>query len=476
MVDRKTKKVFISYSWEVQERVIELAERLFSDGIEVILDVYDLKEGHDKYAFMEQSVNDPSVDKVLIICDRTYTKKANDRSGGVGDETVIISPEIYSQMKQEKFIPIVFEVDEEGRAYIPHYLKTRIYIDFTTEDDQYEIEYEKLIRNIYEKPMYKKPALGVKPEWLEDEAVDLSLLRDILKQIRGYTGGNIAKADFLLRKVSDEFVNVAKQYVMPENVLELPKIIDATKPFRDLFVMYCENLIYTDQLRGEILSGLFEKLYNELNDTKVRNSYFESDFELYNFIIWEFFICSTATLLYYEKFDELRRMLVHPYFLRSSYYNATVEPKNYTHFCSYAKVIEKICKKNSENPHICTLAGKILVSREKKPILTEQTIANADIVLYQLANILSIPNKEQRDMWFPYTYVYYSGQQIIWKKMISKSYCKKILLLFNVDTIDDLKEKIKLSKTDCTVRYERTLGCAPGILESIKVDEIGTME
>lgn len=63
------KKVFISYSWAVQERVIELAERLIANGIEIILDVYDLKDGNDKYAFMEQSVNDPSVDHVLIICD-----------------------------------------------------------------------------------------------------------------------------------------------------------------------------------------------------------------------------------------------------------------------------------------------------------------------------------------------------------------------------------------------------------------------
>ena len=119
----ETKKVFISYSWKVQEKVIELAERLISNGIDVILDVYDLKEGQDKYAFMEQSVNDPSVDKVLIICDRSYMEKANDRSGGVGDETVIISPEIYGQMKQEKFIPIAFEVDKEGKACIPHYLR-----------------------------------------------------------------------------------------------------------------------------------------------------------------------------------------------------------------------------------------------------------------------------------------------------------------------------------------------------------------
>lgn len=99
MEEKNTKKVFISYSWVVQERVVELAERLFASGIEVVMDVYDLKERHDKFAFMEQSVNDTAIDRVLIICDKTYTDKANARSGGVGDEITIITPEVYGHAK-----------------------------------------------------------------------------------------------------------------------------------------------------------------------------------------------------------------------------------------------------------------------------------------------------------------------------------------------------------------------------------------
>ena len=103
--DRLTKipKVFISYSWSSSDRVLELAERLMANGVNVILDKWDLKEGHDKYAFMEQSVNNPEVDKVLIICDKAYADKANNREGGVGDETVIISTEIYGNAAQEKY-------------------------------------------------------------------------------------------------------------------------------------------------------------------------------------------------------------------------------------------------------------------------------------------------------------------------------------------------------------------------------------
>lgn len=478
-MDAVTKKVFISYSWKVQEKVIELAERLIVNGIDVIIDVYDLKEGQDKYAFMEQSVHDPSIDKVLIICDRSCMEKANDRSGGVGDETVIISPKIYGEMKQEKFIPIAFEADEEGKACIPHYLKARIYIDLTTEDDRYESEYEKLLRNIYQKPIHKKPALGAKPEWLENETVDLSAIRDILKQVRGYTGGNTAKADFLLRKASDEFVDAAKQYVLPQNVDiadSLLKVIDQTKILRDLFVTFCENLVYSGQFRSEILSELFERLYNELHDAGGKASYSESDFELYDYMIWEFFICATVVLLHYELFAELRQLLIHPYFLRTNYFNSNVEPQSFNIFQKYMKTIEEVCKPKNKNPHLFTLAGEILVNREKKPILTKQSISNADIVLYQLNGIFDTSVDKRWKKWFPTTYIYHEGQQVLWKKLISKSYCKKIFPLFSVNTVDELKEKVQGSVRNQDIRYNNSWYNAPEILSSIMLDEIGTLE
>lgn len=59
------------------------------------MDIWDLKDGQDKYAFMEQCVTDPEIDRVLIICDKGYAEKADHCQGGVGDETTIISPEIY---------------------------------------------------------------------------------------------------------------------------------------------------------------------------------------------------------------------------------------------------------------------------------------------------------------------------------------------------------------------------------------------
>ena len=91
-------KLFISYSWsdaEYEQWVVGLATDLRESGVDVILDKWDLKEGHDAVAFMEQMVTNPEIKKVAIICDEKYAAKADGRAGGVGTETQIISREVY---------------------------------------------------------------------------------------------------------------------------------------------------------------------------------------------------------------------------------------------------------------------------------------------------------------------------------------------------------------------------------------------
>ena len=472
------KKVFISYSWAVQERVIELAERLIANGIEIILDVYDLKDGNDKYAFMEQSVNDPSVDHVLIICDKTYTEKANNRSGGVGDETVIITPEVYGNTKQEKFIPVIFEKDEEGKAYCPNYIKSRIYIDLSS-DIQYESEYEKLLRDIYEKPLYRKPALGKKPEWLENDSVDLSSIRDVIKQVRGFTGDNKTKAEFLLRKAADNFVEAAKLYVISDDKPieeEFVAVIDQYKSYRDLFVDYCEALIYSGLPQVNSIITIFERLYNELHDYNSRKHLSQYIFELADFMIWELFIDTIATLLHYEKYKEIYDLLINPYFLRKDKYNDDVDAYGYYVFRTHSRVVEEMCKPKSDKPNRFTMSGDMIISREKKPILTKESISNADLVLSQLGTILPAPpSGGWRDYWFPTSYVYHQQPQLIWQKLKSKKHCEKIAPLFGANNVEEIKELIKDSKADRDMRYNSSFECARGILNSIKLEEVGTL-
>ncbi|MBI2805840.1 MAG: toll/interleukin-1 receptor domain-containing protein [Planctomycetes bacterium] len=169
-----TPKVFISYSWTNEEHVdwVEgIANRLEADSIPVVFDQWDLTHGQDKFAYMERMVGDPTITKVLMICDRKYVEKADARDGGVGVETVIITPEVYNKTAQTKFIPILRERDEDGEAFLPIYLKSRIYIDFC-DDDNFAESYDKLLRDITNKPTRKRPPRGEKlpAHLLEEDA------------------------------------------------------------------------------------------------------------------------------------------------------------------------------------------------------------------------------------------------------------------------------------------------------------------
>ena len=68
-------KIFISYAWGSGDLVLELAQRLASHGVDVVVDKWDLKEGQDKYAFMERCVNDPEITKVLLFVIKHMLKK-----------------------------------------------------------------------------------------------------------------------------------------------------------------------------------------------------------------------------------------------------------------------------------------------------------------------------------------------------------------------------------------------------------------
>ena len=466
-MDIPTPKVFISYSWSSAERVKELAERLIHDGIDILIDIADLKEGQDKYAFMEKCVTDETVTKVLMICDKSYADKANERKGGVGDETVIISAEVYGKVRQEKFIPVIFERDENGNEHCPAYLKSRIYIDLS-EGENYEKNYESLLRNLHNKPAWSKPPLGKMPEYLNDEKVSLTTVRASIKQLQSYEGKNSDRIELIMRKFIDNFIVTLKEYApvydkdFGNNLL---KQIDCVKPLRDLYLEFLESITYYPNT-NEFITLFFECMYNATHDTTAKGTYNHCEFEFFDFIVWEIFICTTAILLHHERYEELNRILLHTYFLGNTSY---LEIKEFTSFRAICNTIENDCKPKSKNPNLRTLAGNILVSREKSPLITKQkqSLANADLVLYQMSCML-----KTKRMWFPSLWCYYQGIQQIWLKMKSKTYCKKILPLFGVSTIDEMKEIIVNSSfSGSNYAYADCMS----IYDSIRLEEIAAL-
>lgn len=83
---------------------------------------------------MEKMVTDPSISKVILVCDQVYKAKADGRAGGVGTETQIISAEVYAKQSQGRFVAVIAERDDEGKPFLPIYYKSRIYVDLGESD------------------------------------------------------------------------------------------------------------------------------------------------------------------------------------------------------------------------------------------------------------------------------------------------------------------------------------------------------
>lgn len=159
-------KVFISYSWDgkVHENwVLKLATKLRDNGIDAILDQWELELGKLIPNFMENSVT--KSDRVICVITPNYNEKTINLHGGVGYEYSIISAEIMDKIDTQKFIPLLKEGDNEC---IPKSLKGRTYIDMRN-DNSFEDRLEDLLRDIYKEPKNKKPPLGKKPEYVENK-------------------------------------------------------------------------------------------------------------------------------------------------------------------------------------------------------------------------------------------------------------------------------------------------------------------
>lgn len=154
-------KCFISYSHDNEshkEWVLNLATRLVKNGVDVILDQWDLRLGGDLPSFMEGGLTE--VDRVICVCSEAYVSKANEGSGGVGYEKMILTSELMNNINSEKIIPLI--KSNVAPKVTPVFLQTKRYIDFRNETD-YENSYSDLIMEIHGEYIKARPALGKNP-------------------------------------------------------------------------------------------------------------------------------------------------------------------------------------------------------------------------------------------------------------------------------------------------------------------------
>lgn len=154
-------KVFISYTHETPEHqrwVGKFATDLRNNGIDVVLDQWECRFGTDLTLFMERGVSESK--RVILVCTPEYKRKADQATGGVGYERLVVTSEIARSIDTQKFLCVVRRGAAENA--LPRFAATRLYADFS-DDGQYARRLDEVLRDLHEMPADPKPALGTNP-------------------------------------------------------------------------------------------------------------------------------------------------------------------------------------------------------------------------------------------------------------------------------------------------------------------------
>lgn len=480
MSEQEQKKVFISYSWTSpsHERwVLELAERLMLNGVNVILDKWDLSEGQDKYKFMESMVQDKTIDKVLIICDRGYKEKADDREGGVGTETQIITPMLYTKASQTKFIPIIAEKgDTEFDEYMPNYLKSRIGIVMSCEESYFK-GFEQLLRAIYDKPMFKKPKIGKMPSFLTSESKVTSNLHFLNESLKKHINDNRpGMIEYSIDDFKDKFFDELDNFIINNSDFKEPydeqiiNSIDDMKEIRDEYLKFLEALISGyDKFDEEIIIEVFENIYLYTEYRGEGSTYRDFVTEHYKFFITELFIWTNLLLFKYKKFDVIKELTSTKFFVKSKF---NTKAKYFQEFRFYLNIMNY--RKQRLNLRCLSLtADKIVERSEYNNKDYKKLLVEIDLLLYYISQTKSY----EINIWYPVTYIYkqeFSAVEII-AKMIRKKYFDDIKCIFNVEDRESMKELIESKMSEPTRGFQEDFGYIPTIQSSINVEEIATL-
>lgn len=201
-------KVFISYSHDSanhKQWVLEFATTLRNRGVDAILDQWDLKPGDDLPQFMEQNLE--GADFAVMVCTKRYVEKANAGEGGVGYEKMIMTSSSLTKISDNNVVPII---REKCDPKVPTFLKTKLYIDFTKDED---IEYslDELLRYLLGAPLFTKPEIGSNP------------FQPLEKARPDRTADGVKEVMIIVSKTYDMS---SQEFVYLENVIKMARKID----------------------------------------------------------------------------------------------------------------------------------------------------------------------------------------------------------------------------------------------------------
>lgn len=439
-------KIFISYSWSSAEHekwVINLATQLRENGVEVILDKWDLKEGHDAIKFMEQMVTDPAIKKVVVVLDRVYAEKADGRLGGVGTETQIISAEVYAKADQNKFVGVIAETNADGKPFLPAFYKSRVYIDLSDEDI-YAANFEQLLRWAFDKPLHVKPKLGKVPEFLSENTITIatqSRARRAIELVRSGATGAAGALEEYLATLANELeafrIKPVENKQFDDLVMES---VEAFLPYRNEFIEVISTLsrYWSVPDAQRILHKFFERILPYYERGKDVSQWSDWDFDNFRFISHELFLYTIAILLRDERFSAVRELMESGYYLGDA---AEDRANPVAGFGTFRRSLRSMQSRNERlKLRRLSLTADMLEKRSHVSGIPFRSLMQADFVLF-LRDSIDALKTDRRQNWWPDSLVYverHSRPFEIFARAQSASYFEKIKSLFDIKDKNEL--------------------------------------
>ncbi len=305
---------------------------------------------------------------------------------------MIISQEIYSSVSQSKFIPLIFEYKDNGEPYTPIFLKSRIYIDFSTPEKEND-NWERLIRLLYGKPEFTKPPLGKPPVYLEQDTskptYEIHAKFQTLKSA-------VLNQKQTLKDCRRQFLEVCRNYCISLQVVTNP----TTEDFAAEVLQIHKELIavrdaITDWvlLEGDTQGEDFSKALLQFmevmlairNRPKNVSSYNEIWFLPHQIFAYETFLYILAALIKIEAFQHVHTLLHTSYLLPDHITSPGMEFANYSELYLSSDYLQS--KLSPENYRLYSPVAELVKQSATRDDVSFDDLKQADLVALMISFI-----------------------------------------------------------------------------------------
>lgn len=381
-----------------------------------------------------------------------------------------MSSDIYSLAEQTKFIPILVE-KKNGEPCLPTFLKSRMYIDMSS-NDIYELGYDQLLRDIYEKPLLRKPALGKMPSYLEaDEPVLLSTAQEqrMLKE-------KVAESTNLqtwIAKYCDKLIESLDQFKVTfrggktgDLIEMIEKSIASMQVVNNDFITFVETVASNSECNGKQFVDFFEKLLQYYEDKDIELASSTDSWHLcndnYRFFNYELFLSFAAIMLKYERFDIIKEVVDTDYCILSNRLGRQIKALNFAEFQKHNYTLDYYKGNNgySSSSQVANLMRNYGGDKFN-------TWVEVDILLYYLSLIYGKPG-DRMSMWYPTLSIYNRAFEIL-PKIASMRYFEEAKVMFDVGDKDSFKTLLVRTKDELQRdAYHRI----PNLKEGLSYDKV----